>query len=211
MIRTLFVMALGSLVLASPSLAQSAAGNISNENVELMPFVGYRTGGGLSGQVENTVRDFGIKNSTSYGGVIDVSLHQGNFKIEALYSRQTTEIEGAGLLVPNGLDLSVEYLQAGILQESGSERGRFYISVLLGATRFNPVGYDSATKFSTSLGGGLKLFPSRHVGLRFDARAFLTFVNTDVGGICAGGTCLLSFSGSHLWQGDFTAGLILAF
>jgi hypothetical protein len=211
MIRTLFVMAVGSFGLVSPLLAQNASGNISNENVELVPFIGYRTGGSLSGHVENTVRDFGIKNATSYGGVIDVSLHQGNFKIEGLYSRQTTEIESAGLLVPNGLNLSVEYLQAGILQESGSERGRFYISVLLGATRFNPVGYDSETKFSTSIGGGLKLFPTTHVGLRFDARAFLTFVNTDVGGVCANGTCLLSFSGSHLWQGDFTAGLILAF
>jgi hypothetical protein len=211
MIRTLSVMAVGSLALASPSLAQNFNGNISNETVELMPFVGYRTGGSLSGQFENTVRDFGIKGNTSYGGVIDVNLHQNNLKIEALYSRQTTDIEGAGLLVPNGLDIGVEYLQGGILQESGSERGRFYISALLGATRFTPRGFDSATKFSTSLGGGLKLFPSPHVGLRFDARAFLTFVNGDSGGVCLNGICYFTWSGSHLWQGDFTAGLILAF
>ena len=111
MIRTLFVMAVGSLALASPSLAQNFNGNISNENVELIPFIGYRTGGSLSGQVENTVRDFGIKSDASYGGVIDVSLHQGNFKLEALYSRQSTEINGAGLLVPSGLNVDVEYLQ----------------------------------------------------------------------------------------------------
>lgn len=211
MIRTLFVLAIGSLGLVSPSLAQNYSGNISNENVELIPFVGYRTGGSLSGQVESTVHDFGIKDSASYGGVIDFNLHKGNFKIEALYSRQSTEIDGAGLLVPNGLNVDVEYLQGGILQESGSERGRFYISALLGATRFSPVGFDSATKFSTSLGGGLKLFPTPHVGLRFEARAFLTFVNGDAGGICANGTCFFTWSGSHLWQGDFTAGLILAF
>lgn len=211
MIRTLFVMAVGSLALASPSLAQNFNGNISNENVELIPFIGYRTGGSLSGQVENTVRDFGIKSDASYGGVIDVSLHQGNFKLEALYSRQSTEINGAGLLVPSGLNVDVEYLQGGILQESGSERGRFYISALLGATRFKPVGFDSVTKFSTSLGGGLKLFPSPHVGLRFEARAFLTFVNGDSGGVCLNGICYFTWSGSHLWQGDFTAGLILAF
>jgi hypothetical protein len=211
MIRTLFVVAIGSLGLVSPSLAQNYSGNISEENVELMPFIGYRTGGSLSGQVEQTFREFGIKGNASYGGVIDFNLHSGNFKIEALYSRQSTEIEGAGLLVPNGLDIDVEYLQGGILQESGSERGRFYISALLGATRFSPAGFDSVTKFSTSLGGGLKLFPSRHVGLRFDARAFLTFVNGDAGGICVNGTCFFTWSGSHLWQGDFTAGLILAF
>jgi hypothetical protein len=211
MIRTLFVAVVGTLGLAGSSLAQNFNGNISNENVEIMPFIGYRTGGSLNGQVEDTVRAFGIKGSTSYGGVIDVNLHQSNLKLEALYSRQTTDIEGAGVLVPNGLDISVEYLQGGISQESGSERGRFYISALVGATRFDPRGYDSVTKFSGSLGGGLKLFPTPHVGLRFDARAFLTFVNGDAGGICLNGTCFLSWSGSHLWQGDFTAGLILAF
>ncbi|MFI5182927.1 MAG: hypothetical protein ACHQNV_00900 [Vicinamibacteria bacterium] len=202
---------LGLLGWTVPSFAQGNPGNITAENVEIIPFAGYRTGGGLSGDVQGVAREFGIDGSASYGGAIDFNLHQGNFKIEALYSRQTSKIDSAGLLVPNGVPLHVEYLQAGVLQETGTERGRFYISVLLGATRFDPEGFDSATKFSASIGGGLKLFPSSHIGLRFDARAFLTFVNGETGGVCAGGTCLFVYSGSHLWQGDFTGGLILAF
>lgn len=211
MTRTTLLVVLGLLGWAAPSFAQGAPGNITRENVEIIPFAGFRTGGGLSGDVGGVSRDFGIGGSASYGGVIDFNLHQGNFKIEGLYSRQTTEIDSAGLLVPNGLHLHVEHMQAGLLQETGSERGRFYISVLLGATRFDPEGFDAATKFSASIGGGLKLFPSPHLGLRLDARAYLTFVNGDVGGVCANGTCIFVYSGSHLWQGDFTAGLVLAF
>jgi hypothetical protein len=205
------LVAAGLLGLALPSFAQNAPGDITHENVELMPFYGFRTGGGLSGELDGTARDFSIKSSSSYGGAIDFNLHSGNFKIEALYSRQSTEIESAGLIVPNGVHLHVEYLQAGILQEAGSEKGRFYVSVLLGATRFAPDGFDSATRFSTSIGAGLKLFPSPHIGLRFEGRAYLTFVNGETGGVCVNGTCLFSYTGSHMWQGDFTGGLILAF
>ena len=173
--------------------------------------MGFRTGGSLSGQLDGTPRDFAIQSGTSYGGTLDFNLNQSNFKIELLYSRQSTEVEEAGLLVPGGLDLNVEYLQGGILQEVGSVKSRFYVTVLAGATRFAPRGFDSETKFSLSLGGGLKFFPARHVGLRFDARAYMTFIKSDTGAFCVNGTCLFAYSGSHLWQGDFTAGLILAF
>jgi len=199
------------LALAPAALAQVGSTNITQESFEIAPFVGIRTGGGLSGQLDGTPRDFSIQSGTSYGGTLDFNLNRGNFKLEVLYSRQSTKIEEAVLLVPGGLDLNVEYLQGGVLQEVGSEKSRFFVSVLAGATRFAPRGFDSETKFSLSLGGGLKFFPARHVGLRFDARAYMTFIKSDTGAFCVNGRCIFSYSGSHLWQGDFTAGLILAF
>ena len=202
---------LALLAVAPAALAQVGTVNITQESVEIAPFVGIRTGGSLSGQLDGTPRDFAIESGTSYGGTLDFNLHRGNFKIEALYSRQSTKIEEAVLLVPGGLDLNVEYLQGGVIQEVGSEKSRFFVSVLAGATRFAPLGFDAETKFSLSLGGGLKFFPARHVGLRFDARAYMTFIKSDTDAFCVSGTCLFSYSGSHLWQGDFTAGLILAF
>jgi hypothetical protein len=211
MIRTTRWVTTVLLGLAAPALAQSDTTNITQENVEIMPFAGWRTGGGLTGDFYGTTHDFGIQSAASYGGALDFNLHGGNFKIEVLYSRQSTNLSSVGFVLPNDYPLTVEYLQAGLLQETGSEKSRFYVSVLLGATRFAPQGYDSVTKFSASLGGGLKLFPSRHVGLRFDARAYVTFVQTDGATFCANGTCVFAYSGSHLWQGDFTGGLIFAF
>ena len=207
---TLWVMA-ARLGCAAPALAQDATPNITHESVEIIPFGGARTGGGVTGELDGASREFGFGSGASYGGVLDFNLHKNNFKLELLYSRQRTEIESANLLVRDGLKLNIEYLQGGLLQEVGSEKSRFYVSVLLGASRFSPEGFDSETKFSLSLGGGLKFFPSRHVGLRFDARAFLSFVKSDVGGVCANGRCIFSYSGSHMTQGDFTGGLILAF
>jgi len=197
--------------LAAPALAQSGTADITRENIEIMPFGGWRTGGGLAGELAGTGLNLGLKSGASYGGAVDFNLHGGNFKIEALYSRQSTELESGSGLVPAGLGLNVEYLQAGLLQETGSEKGRFYISALLGATRFDPEGFQSETKFSLSVGGGLKLFLNRHVGVRLDARAFLTFMQADTGAFCANGTCVFAYSGTNMWQGDFTAGLILAF
>jgi hypothetical protein len=199
------------LALAPAALAQSGAGNITQESVEIAPFGGYRTGGSLGGELDGTRQDFGIQGGASYGGTVDFNLHQGNFKLELLYSRQSTQVEGAIPVVPGGLDLNVEYLMGGLLQEVGSTKSRFFISLLAGATRLAPRAFEADTKFSLSLGAGLKFFPARHIGLRFDARAYMTFIKSDGGAFCANGTCIFSYSGSHLWQGDFTGGLILAF
>ena len=199
------------LALSPAAFAQGGTPNITQESVEFAPFIGFRTGGGLTGQLAGTPRDFSIESGTSYGGTVDLNLHGGNFKLELLYSRQSTEIADAVLFRPGGLDLNVEYLMGGLLQEVGNEKSRFFVSLLAGATRLAPRDFDSTTKFSLSLGGGLKFFPTRHVGLRFDARAYLTFIQSDTGAFCANGTCLFSYSGSHLWQGDFTGSLVLAF
>ena len=198
------------LALAPAALAQSG-GNITQESIELAPFGGYRTGGSVSGELDGTLQDFGIQSGASYGGTIDFNLHSGNFKLELLYSRQSTQVEGVIPFVPGGRDLNVEYLMGGLLQEVGTTKSRFFISLLGGGTRLSPRAFESDTKFSLSLGAGLKFFPARHIGLRFDARAYLTFIQSDSGTFCANGTCLFSYSGSHLWQGDFTGGLIFAF
>ncbi len=157
------------LALVVPALAQGPD-NITRENVEISPFVGWRTGGGLSGDLDGTIREFGIESGPSYGGTLDFNLHKANLKLEVLYSRHSTELDTAGLL-PGGAPLDVEYLQGGLLQETGSEKSRFFISALAGATRFSPRSFDSVTKFSLSLGGGVKFFLGRNLGLRFDGRA----------------------------------------
>jgi len=197
------------LAFVAPALAQSHV-NITQENIEITPFGGWRTGGGLTGDLDGTNRSFSIESGGIYGGALDINLHRANLKLEVLYSHQGTELDTAGLLL-GGAPLDVDYLQGGLLQETGDEHRRFFLSLLAGATKFNPRGFDSVTKFSLSLGGGAKVFISRNVGLRFEGRAFLTFLETDGGAFCANGTCLFAYSGKNMWQGEFTGGLILAF
>ena len=97
------------------------------------------------------------------------------------------------------------------MQEIGTERARFAVSALLGGTRFAAPGLGSDVRFSGSVGGSMKLFPSPHVGLRLDARAYGVSLKSAAGAFCVNGTCSFAYPGTILWQGDFTAGLILAF
>lgn len=207
---TTFILACALTLSATPrAAAQSASQLLGDEKIELTPFIGFRTGGGFT--VGDSGAGFDIGDSTSYGGLVDFNLNKNNFKLELLYSHQSSDVDTKGLIPIELSDLTVDYYQAGALQEVGDPKSRLFVSVLLGATRFAPASFDSTTKFSASIGGGLKLLPSRHVGLRFDARGYVTFVNGSSGVFCTGGTCLLRYSGSVLWQGDFTGGLILAF
>ncbi len=198
------------LGVSAPALAQDRD-DITRENVELAPFGGYRTGGGFTGELDDTVAERAIQNGASYGGTVDINLHKANFKLELRYSHHGTEIDTAGFLPTSSAPLDVDYLQAGFLQETGSPKSRFFVSVLMGVTRFAPKNFDPVTKFSLSLGGGAKIFLSRNIGIRLEGRAYLTFVETDAGAFCANGTCLFAFGGSNMWQGEFTGGLILAF
>jgi hypothetical protein len=67
-------------------------------------------------------------------------------------------------------------------------------------------------RFSLAAGGGVKVMPSRHFGLRLDGRAYAVFVDGGVdSGICAPNVCVLGFDLSVAWQAEFTAGLVASF
>lgn len=42
---------------------------------------------------------------------------------------------------------------------------------------------DSSTRFSTTWGGGVKVYPGRNVGLKLTARWTPTYIKSDPGGI----------------------------
>jgi len=181
----------------------SAVEPLGKERVELTPFFGYRIGGHFASAFGE--RGYEIDGAKAFGGLLDVNLHANNFKLEFLWSRQQTRLAGLGLL-----PLEIDHLQAGIMQEVGEPQARLSVSVLLGASRIASPGLGSDTFFSGSLGGAAKLFLNPHLGLRLDARAYAVFVQSSASAICSGG-CVLVYSGAALWQGEFTAGLILAF
>jgi hypothetical protein len=72
-------------------------------------------------------------------------------------------------------------------------------------------GYQSATKFSFGVGGGVKVPFGRHLGLRFEARAYGTVLNNNSDVLCTGGNCLIHVSGTLLWQYEANAGIYLSF
>jgi hypothetical protein len=96
-------------------------------------------------------------------------------------------------------------------QEVGIGAVRPFYSGSLGLTRFGGSG-DSEIRFSLAGGGGVKLMPSRHLGVRLDGRVYAVFVDGDAtSGICAPGLCVIGLDVSVGWQAEFTAGVVISF
>jgi hypothetical protein len=199
---------LAATLLLLTTVPAGAAELLGKERVELTPFFGYRMGGHFASVVGD--RSYGIDGAQAYGGLLDVNLSANNFKLEFLWSRQETQIEAP--LVPglNVARLVVDHFQGGIMQEVGEPRARLSVSVLLGASRLSVPALGSETKFSGSITGSAKLFPNPHFGIRLDARAYGVLIQGGSAAFCNGG-CVVVYSGTAIWQGEFTGGLIFAF
>jgi hypothetical protein len=178
------------------------------QSVQLAPFAGYAFGGSLLSTADE--QTYSIKSAFSYGGTADFRISPG-WQFEVLYSRQETKLEGSGLAPV--ADLNVERYMAGFEEEKGEGASRWFGTILFGATRFVPAlpGSSGTTRFSAGVGLGAKSFFSKNVGLRLEGRLFFTSVSSDAGLVCVSGQCLFRFSGSGLWQGDVSGGLIFAF
>ncbi len=87
--------------------------------------------------------------------------------------------------------------------------GGFLLTGLLGLTRYGTEG-DNEIRFTVSAGGGIKLLPWSHVGVRLDGRVFMTIVDADtILTACRPGGCLLAFHADIVWQAEFSAGIVI--
>jgi outer membrane protein with beta-barrel domain len=178
---------------------------------EITPFVGFRMGG-----------DFDVANSDASANVDD----HGAFSLalayrrdeasqyELIYARQESRLEKNSPLAP--LDVNVEYLHlGGTLGVNEEMLLRPYITGTLGLTRFTLQSGTDDTRFSVSLGAGFRVPVTQHFGLRFEARGFLTLIDTDSALFCAsgsfGGVCSIRSRGSTFTQFEVMAGAAFAF
>ncbi len=186
-----------------------AAGPAQAQGVQVAPFAGYQFGGSV--RSADSGQQYSFEGGLAWGGTVSLAVGR-RWRVELLYSRQDGGLAPPPRAAAPTLDLTTERLMAGIQEEKGHGRMRYFGSFMLGATRFTPAlsGLRSDTRFAMSLGLGLKRFVSDHFGLRLEARAFYTLVESGGGIFCSGG-CLFVFSGSGIWQGDLSGGLVLAF
>jgi opacity protein-like surface antigen len=176
--------------------------------VQVTPFAGFAFGGSLRDTVLD--QDASFEAGLDYGGTLSFRL-SGGFRFELLYSRQETELGGPLLGVP--FDVTIERYMAGLQEEKGEGSVRYFGSFLVGATRLVPgvTGLEAETRFGLGVGLGVKSFFTKNVGLRLEVRGFYTLVESEGGAFCTDGSCLFAFTGSGLWQGDLSGGLILRF
>lgn len=204
---------------SGPAQAQSAQSQSGqpqsvrpHENTfEVTPFIGYMAGGKFEDPTDQSDRD--VEADTNWGLFLNLNADGPERQYELLYTRQSTSVEGA---VP--IDLDVQYLQiGGIVNFTDVEHAIPYFGLTVGATQFSPdeTGLDDETKLSFTVGGGVKVPITRHIGLRLDARAFVTVMDTDGDFFCdsgaAGATCRISARSDTFVQYALGLGVVAAF
>jgi hypothetical protein len=117
----------------------------------------------------------------------------------------------ASFAAPASATVDVDHLMVGVSQEldASSERARAFISGLVGLTRYAAAD-EMELRFTLGLGAGGKFFATRHLGLRVEARGYLTVFGLSGSGVCSGG-CVFVFNANPVFQADITAGVIVAF
>jgi hypothetical protein len=149
---------------------------------ELTPTFSYNFGGTLSAE-SSSLFDFDLEaaDSTAYGVTFGIPLSPWA-QIELLASRQQTELEYDRGNFDSSFgvaDFDVTYYHVGGLFQWGNGQIHPFFVASLGVANLNPdlPGARAENKFSGSLGGGVKIFLTDNIGLRFEGRGFWTLLD----------------------------------
>lgn len=202
--------ALGGLVLSAPANADS-----DDYNFELTPFGAFRMGGEFDDDASlGTVE---LDDGAGFGLIAsgpDTAVTQW----EVYYSQQDTTADTSEVpeLEPE-TDMNIQYLQlGGTYRWEGSRTMRPFLSAGIGATWMEPdaSGLDSEAFWSVSIGTGMQFFTTERWGVRLEARAIGTFVDSDSKLFCVssgGAVCAFALQGQVLWQVEALAGFTVRF
>ncbi len=174
---------------------------------------GYRVGGSLEDQETGANRD--LDDGGSFAVSLELRYARGDDRYYQLwYSRQSSDVNDG--VARHGVD--VEYLHlGGTLPFGGWEHAQPYFAAGLGATRFSSSapGADDRTHFSGSAAFGLELPLARNAAIRFEARGYVTAVDTNSAFFCksdnGAGVCRIVASGSTIFQAEALAGILVRF
>jgi opacity protein-like surface antigen len=201
-VRNLLIVALT----LGAALASTATPSLARQ-IYISPMVGYTTPGSLE-LGETDLNNVTLSGGLTYGGQIGFSAKPG-FTFEASYMQQDSKLQIEGVDV---LDLKVGQLHGNFLFEKigyGSTTHPYFL-LGLGASFFQPGGdFDGATRFSFSLGLGVKIEASEKVGLKIQGKYNPTYLDEDWGSTWCDPFygCYQTADPDYLDQGEFSAGL----
>jgi hypothetical protein len=181
--------------------------------VELTPFAGFRLDADLGSQGTNPSLNLELDESAVYGLIVAVNIDSESW-LELWYSRQSTDVvEKTGLFTPvaETLDIDIDHLHAGgVYQFTESPQLAAFFSFTGGLTRMDPPsGFDSDTRFSVSVGAGLKWKPHRRMGVRLHGRWIPTLLDSDDEVFCSENSCLVAIDASWVNQFELGVGIII--
>ena len=205
MIPALLLLALGGT-----AAAQEFTG------LEITAFGGYRMGGEVSAEDDSI--DISIRDSASAGLLIN-GWHKDNTQWELHYSNQQTSarITDAATGDESEVDFDTNTVQLGGTYLFDGDKVIPYLAFTLGGTHIRTRAADdeSDTFVSGSIGLGLRFLPYSRVGIRVEARAYGTLVNSSSRIFCSTGpdanVCAIRLEGDLVSQIETFAGITVRF
>ena len=182
---------------------------------EITAFGAYRFGGTF--EEEATEAKYELEDSPSFGLILNIR-HKDPTQWEILYSQQQTEAEFIGGTANDpDVDVDLHVLQLGGTYQFEGELARPYLAFTLGGTHIRTSSAESRsdTFFSGSIGVGMKFLPTSRVGIRVEARAYGTLVDSSTDLFCSTGPdtniCAIRVEGKMLSQVETFAGITVRF
>lgn len=186
--------------------------NGKSQSIEIIPQTNYTIGG----KVYARFGELNIRDSESYGISLNIVRPGVSFQIEYFYQPTTGEYRDYfdPVQFNQNADLNINWFQVGVrrrfeLQEKVVPFG----GLSLGLTNFDldssPNSYDEWA-LSLALQGGVNVYLSRIIGLRFHARMLAPIQFNGFGFYAGtGGSGASASAGSYFIQADFGAGVII--
>jgi len=211
------------LLVFAAGVSAAALGQIREGTVEISPYAGYLFGGEFA-RGTTSLFDFEVQadDDATYGILLGYNLTD-NFQMEFQASRTDTSFvtDDDELFDSNEEefgDLTIDYYMGYGTFNFGHRRAVPYITVGAGVARLDPDVPGSRarrdTRFTGSLGIGVKAFVNPHFGFRFDGRGYATSLgdrnDDDFGCDDFFGDCD-SDRKEWLTNGEISAGLVFAF
>jgi len=188
---------------------------------EIDPFVGYETSASYPVSIINPPPGFDpvdrlrVNDSLAFGTFLDYNLTE-NFQGEFMWNHNNTSYSAHDVVTNTYVPAyhsDIDQFQFGGLYmfRSSDARLRPYVTGSVGFTHdSNSNNTPNRTEFSYSLGGGVKYFINRHVGLRGDIRYLPTYGSSSNELYCYYG-CYYANVAHFLNRGSFTGGIIFKF
>ena len=196
-------------------LTVAGAGRTAHaQDYALTVYGGYRDGGSFRDASSDQALD--IQGSGAFAISLDRPLDSRR-QVQVFVSRQSSELgieqTAAAPAVGNQLPLTVTYIHVGGTYFVNGPIGKGpYAAGGLGVTIFDLdlSGSEAEVRPSLNLGFGYQVLLGESVGLRFEARWYVTLVDSSGGLFCSGG-CVVSIKGDAVTQGEALFGLSFRF
>jgi len=199
-LKSNFIIALAALFIGSSAFAQ----------FEITPQAGYQIGSKYS----YNGGYFKLTDGAQYGLTLNFDINPVGGQVEIMYAYQGADLRVQDYFIPELsnetfiTNMTAHHVQFGFIQNFNEDEAfRPFIGMSAGFTIFDPSDslYESRTKFSFGLTGGIKYFFTDRLGMRIQAQLLMPI---EWGGVYYTNGGGVITTGGTLVQLNFTGGLI---